>query len=630
MRIRYLDGARIARALSSGARRLEASARSLDAINVFPVPDGDTGTNMAATVRTMAVGSAFAPASFALGAPASSALRQAADSALEGARGNSGAILAQFFHSLAEELRHEIRVGADSFARAAQSSVAATYRALSSPKEGTILTVLRAWAEALSLHAIMQRDFEPLLAAALDSAKSALEKTRYLRPEMAKAGVVDAGAQGFVHFLEGVQAYIAAGRLRDARRDAGRPGSGVPAGAAADADASHAVAAENAVAAIEELGAFRYCTEAALTGTGLDAAALRAVAEAFGDSVVAAGGGSVVKVHAHTDDPPALFRALETYGAIERYKVDDMRLQHAIAADRRRCVLAVDSAGDLSDAFRAEHAVERIPVRVCAGGRDMPDKDAIATAELDALLSDPDAELPTTSQPSAADFRRKFEFLASHADGVLYLGLSGALSGTLDAARRAAASLPGGERILALDTRSASIGIALLARRAAEAIEAGADAREAAELVDRLRQGLHLRIAVPSLRNLIRSGRISRLRGLALEGLGIRPILKVDDEGRVAKAGAMVGRGRRSSAGAPSFAAGERALLAAVAKRIGPDRGGYDFAVGHVVNRDGAERLAAALTAAYAPRRPILVTAVSPAIAVHIGPGGLGIAWMDA
>ncbi len=618
MRIRYLDGARIARALSSGARRLEASARSLDAINVFPVPDGDTGTNMAATVRTMAAGSAFAPASFALGAPASSALRQAADSALEGARGNSGAILAQFFHSLAEELRHEIRVGADSFARAAQSSVAATYRALSSPKEGTILTVLRAWAESLSRHANIQRDFEPLLASALDSAKSALEKTRYLRPEMAKAGVVDAGAQGFIHFLEGVQAFIAAGRLRDALRRVAAEAEEVPAGAA-----------ENAVGAIEELGAFRYCTEATLRGAGLDAPALRAAAEAFGDSVVVAGGGSMVKVHAHTDDPPALFRTLEGYASIERYKVDDMRLQHAIASERRRCVLAVDSAGDLPDAFREAHAVERVPVRVCAGGRDMPDKDAIAAAELDALLLDPAAELPTTSQPSAMDFRRKFEFLAAHADGVLYLGLSGALSGTLDAARRAVASLSGGERILAVDTRSASIGIALLARRAAEAIEAGADAKEAAELVERLRKGLHFRIAVPSLRNLIRSGRISRLRGLALEGLGIRPILKVDDEGKVAKAGAMIGRGRRSPAGEPSFIAGERALLAAVAKRIGADRRNRDFAVGHVVNAAGAERLAAALTAAYAPNRPVIVTAVSPAIAVHIGPGGLGIAWMD-
>lgn len=619
MRIRYLDGARLARALSFGARRLEANARNLDAINVFPVPDGDTGTNMAATVKTMAAGSAFAPTSFVSGSSASKALREAADSALEGARGNSGAILAQFIHSLAQELRHEMRIGAESFARAVQSSVAATYRALSSPKEGTILTVLRAWAEALTARATNQRDFEPLLSEALDSAKTALEKTRFERPEMAKAGVVDAGALGFIHFLEGVEAFIKRGKLRDSRRLAEAGDIAAPAGSQAEA-----------IGVIEELGAFRFCTEATLAGTELDAVKLREIAEGFGDSVVAAGGGAMVKVHVHTDDPPACFRALEMFASIERYKVDDMHLQHAIASHRKRCVLAVDSAGDLSDVFREEYSVERIPVRVRVGGRDMPDKDAVSTSELEALLLDPRAALPTTSQPAPADIKRKFEFLVSHADGVVYLGLSGALSGTLEGARRTAASIPGGENVIAVDTRTGSIGIALLARRAAEAMEAGSDAREVAALVERLRESQGLMIAVPSLRNLMRSGRIPWFEGVALEWLGLRPILKVDQEGKVGKAGVMFGRGHRGPSGAPSFAAGERALLAQMKRRLSKGKGRYDLAVGHVVNPEGASRLAAALEAAYAPPRPIIIAAVSPAIAVHVGPGGLGVAWLEA
>jgi fatty acid-binding protein DegV len=104
----------------------------------------------------------------------------------------------------------------------------------------------------------------------------------------------------------------------------------------------------------------------------------------------------------------------------------------------------------------------------------------------------------------------------------------------------------------------------------------------------------------------------------------------VNSAGKIEKAGVMLGRSRRSKEGEREFLSGERALLSAVGESLGASRGGYDFAVGHVANTAGAERLAAALREAYAPERPILVTSVSPALAVHVGPLGLGIAWMEA
>ncbi len=620
MYISYLNGSRLARALRYGARRLRENAAALDAINVFPVPDGDTGTNMAATVQAMAYGAVFPRDSGVSVLPAHTALRLAADSTLEGARGNSGAIFAQFMHGLAEELAEKMRVSAEDFAAAAKTAVDRTYQALSAPREGTILTVLREWSDALHRIDPGKSDFVPLLQQGLEAARTACARTRYELPEAAKAGVVDAGALGFVHFLEGISQFIREGRLRDTAVADQVPTAELPAEA-------HDLGTENPDRPLTG----RYCTETLIRGTGLDLAAVRNLAGQAGDSVVVAGGGSTLRLHVHTDQPAALFRKLAALGVLDGQKVDDMRLQREFARRRRTVALVVDSTCDMPDAFMDEHFIDRVPVKVefaaagnlAAGSR--LDKDALAGDEFLAVLADPHARLPTTSQPAHKDYVRKFSFLLAHADRVVYLGLSGGLSGTLEAGRRAAADVPGGERISVVDTRSASIATALILRRVAEAVAAGADADAATALAEDLRGQVGLLIALPSLRNLIRSGRISRLKGTALEGLGIRPVLTLDAAGKLAKTAVMLGGVRKDS-----FPGGEKTLLKNLIRKRGSVSGrDTDFAVGHVGNPAGAERLAQAIQDRFRPRRPVLVSAVSPALAVHIGLRGLGVAWLD-
>ena len=204
-----LDAAELARALRAGIHRVLTASEHLDRINVFPVPDGDTGTNLAITLSaTLGVLKRPAPAH------AGRLLTEVADAALDGARGNSGAILAQFFLGLGDRAGHLATLDAAEFADAIAGGATYARDALAEPREGTILTVLADVAgELKGLVGDGVRDFRALLARALDRAERSLEATRGQLDVLAAADVVDAGAAGFVLLLAGVAAYLDSGEL---------------------------------------------------------------------------------------------------------------------------------------------------------------------------------------------------------------------------------------------------------------------------------------------------------------------------------------------------------------------------------------------------------------------------------
>ncbi|MGZ4200193.1 MAG: DAK2 domain-containing protein, partial [Thermoleophilia bacterium] len=207
--LRLLDGHGFAQVVHAGTLAVVRECANLDRINVFPVPDADTGTNLAATLRA-------ASARLGTGAPSriGDAARLAADAALEGARGNSGAIVAQFFHGLAESFADRAQVGTREFAAGAGLGSQAAWRALQSPREGTILSVLRVWSQELSVHSDHSEEFAESLNCALMAARQALAKTPRQLAVLARHHVVDAGGQGFVYFLEGVSEWVRTGGAR--------------------------------------------------------------------------------------------------------------------------------------------------------------------------------------------------------------------------------------------------------------------------------------------------------------------------------------------------------------------------------------------------------------------------------
>jgi dihydroxyacetone kinase-like predicted kinase len=437
--IASLDGRRLVLGLRAGIRRIIADQERLNRINVFPVPDGDTGTNLALTM------SAVRAALDEHDDPhVGRTLELVADAALDGARGNSGAIIAQFFQGLGDACAEMRELTTDNFIDAVRHGAAYAREALSEPREGTILTVVSDYSAELVRRRGRGHDFATLLETGLARAQEALARTTQQLEVLRKAGVVDAGAQGFVDLLQGVTDFIRHGP------------------SAADGDLTPTVEAPVAetldgIAAAGDDG-FRYCTECVVTAEGIDRNRLRESLAGIGGSLVVAGTRRKVRVHAHVDAPDRLFEIARGFGTVSSQKADDMHRQRAAASARRRQVAVVtDSAGDWPDEAFERLAMHMVPVRVHFGDKSYLDKVSLSPDAFYAKLQT-DPHHPTTSQPAPGDFRRMYQFLASNYAAVISIHVSGQVSGTFQAAEAAAKRVTAESddaRVVAIDSRSA-------------------------------------------------------------------------------------------------------------------------------------------------------------------------------
>ena len=597
MRITYIDGPRFRRALIAGSRALVETRGVLNKINVFPVPDGDTGTNMAGTVLNVIDG-------FFDRESATSELgditRLAADSALMGAKGNSGTILAQFLHGFAEGLRTDSRTVTEGFADAAEYAVRSARSALSSPKDGTILTVIEDWAKALKTASAETEDFVHILEHAIASARTSLEATMHMLPEMKKAGVVDAGAQGFVNLLEGIRAFIGGGSIREIEQRTHL---------ILNDETDHGGGFEGEVT-------FRFCSECVITGNGIDHDKLRGELEHLGDSLIIAGSQEKTKLHMHTDDPQEFFDCVAGHGTFFNQKVDDMLLQYNFGRmGGGSCALVVDSSCDLSQEFRTEHGIDMVPVTLILGEQTVIDVHGLSNAAFYNFMRTRKDVVPTTSQPSPAEFRRKFDYLTRHFDDVVYLGLSSGLSGTLNSSKTAVGLMTSnGESVRVVDSLSIAGGIGLMATHAAAAIKDGKSGAEVVELLERLRSRIRLFVTVPSLENLIRSGRVSKMKGAIANALNLKPIITLNDEGKFVQAGMVFG-----------VKGGVRRIIRMIRELI-PRGTPAEFAVSHTDAPAEAVAAAAQLTSQFMPTETIPVLPTAHSLSLHGGFGVVAIA----
>ena len=588
--IRYVDGRRLRRAMVAGARFVTDRAEPLNRINVFPVPDGDTGTNMAITLTRIAHRAALGTEREARAAAVA-----IADEAVAGARGNSGAILAQFLTGFSEGFPEKGRIDTGDFGRAAVRGAESARAAIQRPQEGTILTVLKDWASAVAERAAHVRDFAVLMAESADAARASLARTPEMLASLKKAGVVDAGAQGFVYLLEGIVRYI-----RDAARKAiPEPPPDV---AAATFDRS------------PESIMFRFCTEALLEGVSLDRDAVRRKVALLGDSLVIAGGAARMRVHVHTNEPELVFSQLATLGAVAQTKVEDMRKQHEQRFDRNRAsrvAIVTDSACDLPDAILEELEIHFVPLRVHFGMENALDRVTIRTSEFYERFAI-EKQYPKTSQPPSADFRQLYESLAEHHGSIVSIHLSGALSGTFQAAINASRGIEDTE-ILEVDSRNASIAEGLVVKAAAEAVRAGASAAEAAQVARDAATRVRLYVAVPTIEHLVRGGRVSAGKGRVARFLGLLPVLTIGADGKAASAGMAFG-----------YRAAVRKMMKRLFAAARPGEGNR-FGVVHGNALPEAESLARKIRERF-PSSDVMILECSPVLGAHGGPGALGVA----
>ncbi len=588
----HLDGDSFAAALKSGIHRVIQNQDELNAINVFPVPDGDTGTNL-----TLSLGAALPtlnePGEKHLG----TLLAAIADDLLDGSRGNSGAIVAQFFQGLSDSAEEISRFTPHTFARSVELGSEYAHDALSDPREGTILSVIAAFAQSLKAQSIDSSGdhFAPVLLQAFDAAKLALARTPEQLDVLRKAGVVDAGAQGFVDLIEGIVSCVAHGKVVEAPDLTLLADQGLITETAGDE------------AELE----YRFCTECLVSGTDIDRRKLREALSELGDSLVLAGTKRKAKIHVHVNDPEDVFETARAYGEVSGEKADDMHRQqhstHHIAA--AKFAVITDSAADIPEEEMERLDIHMVPLRLQFGNRGYLDKVGITPAEFfHELRTNPDH--PTTSQPSAGDFRRSYQFLASHFPDVISVNLTGRVSGTLQAAESAAARTNASGRVHVVNSRNASLGQGLLTVLAAECAEAGLDAQTTLEVLEAaIPQTISFGL-VKDLTYAVRGGRVPASRKLLADLLRVTPVLRTTPEGNVSSAGILPGR--RNSL----------YRFARYVARHSPE-GEVRIAIGHAECPADAERLAKLLEKRLPTIASSSMTTLGAALGVHAGPGAL-------
>ncbi|MEE8487019.1 MAG: DegV family protein [Gemmatimonadota bacterium] len=593
LQIGYLDGRRFRKLILAGVRSVSREREELDRINVFPVPDGDTGTNLTLTLR--AIADAVRPMKSRSLAEVAGV---AAEASVLGARGNSGMLFSYLLLGFAQSVGEKLRVGSSEVAEAFSVAASRLHEALENPVEGTIVSVVRDMADAgIAGGKAGDGDLVPWMRDLQEAAERSLRRTRELLPALKEAGVVDAGAKGIVVFFEGVLGLIE-GRVETGALEESEPEFRPP---------SLYFARESGAGADEG----RYCTQVVIRGELPETPIIRKALTGSGTSTIIVRSGSVAKVHIHSDDPQEIIAILARFGSIESERIEDTLL--AGTANHHTAVLT-DSASDLPCEWVERHGVHVVPMQVLVGEDVYRDGIDLQPDELLALMEDAGSRQPKTSQPTPAAFANAARDAIDHgAKELLGIFVSSALSGTcMSGAKvlRQFDEVP----VEVIDSRSASLGVGLLVIRAIELLEQGYDLPALATELRRVRDQSNVFFTVDTMEYLFRSGRIGRTKALLGGMLGVKPILSLTPDGRVVP----IGRAR-----------GREAVVEAVFDLLDERLEGarqIRFGVAHFGAEAVAERIAEMLRTRYAPRE-VLVGPASASLGVHTGPGTWALAY---
>lgn len=591
-KIKELDGKQLYYSFLAGAQRIFENQKHLNKINVFPVPDADTGTNLASTMRSIM--DAFIPTdNYKQTAVAM------ADAALTGARGNSGIIFAQFLYGFSNEIRSGQNLDIRNFAESMRNAVTYAYEAIANPVEGTILTVIKDWAEYLYALKDIIDDFIKLLIEAYERARQSLSETTGKLEVLARSNVVDAGAKGFVVFLEGLLDYFIKGNSKKI--------------AVAETTRDETRIEDQ----VHEVITFRYCSEALITGTNLDKKKIEQVLKNCGDSLVIAGSPNKMRIHIHTDFPAELFAHLQRFGTISYQKVDDMILQNEIRHNRlSNIAVLTDSSCDLPKELLDKYQIHVVPLTVHFGESFYLDRITIQPPQFYSLLEKSQVN-PTSAQPAYKEFQNKYEYLCTHYDAVIGVNISKGLSGTFANSEKASRDVADetGKRIKVFDSRNLSGCLGMIVLRVAREVEKGTSYEEILPKVEEWIKKSHIRVSVPTLKYIVRSGRVSPFKSFVAKILDLKPVIALDEEGKsVVFSKAFTEKGSMKNA------------IRSVEKLLRHNKI-WEYAITHANNPEALEYIRTEMEK-LTGKKPLFIEQVSPVLGANTGPGVTGISVM--
>jgi len=527
-----------------------------------------------------------------------------ADSALTGARGNSGAILAQFFQGLAEATKGKVRLSTEAFAQAAAKAAEQARNAISHPQEGTIITVMKDWANHLAEHATHTPDFAELFKKSLSKAKDSLAQTPDKLPILKRAGVVDAGAQGFVNILEGIVNFIEFGKVKSLK---------------AVASSARRIKSFNQNQDNTEIN-FQFCAECLLNGISQDREIIRQKISHLGNSLIVVGSENKAHIHIHTDKPEDVFTELSEFGTIVKTKVDDMRKQHTkIKLDTQKSIgLVTDSTCDLPPELIKKYNIQIVPIVIQVGEKSYLDQVEIKPKDFTHILETSNEKL-STSQPPPAFFTEAYNKIASKYESIISLHISEKLSGTIQGARMGCKDIEYSNKIHIVDSKihivdskTSSVALGLLVVEAAQLIQEKVKIEEIINRIKIAADNVKIFISIPTLKYLIRSGRLSKTKGFLGTLLNLKPIMTVSPDGNIVEAAKVIGQKRVIHKTVD--------LAIQFAKSVRNPR----FGITHVAAPELAQWYGYKIRNIFNSSK-IMISEASPALSVHIGIGGAAI-----
>jgi len=594
--LNYLDGKRLRKAINAGWLWLDHHRNWLNAINVFPVADGDTGTNMSLTLRSAAIGA---------NTSRSDSLPDVADAialySLREAQGNSGVILSQYFKGVAMSVRGRRKLYTSDLAETFRAGSDSAYNSVREPREGTILTVLREIA-SYAEKASARRSMSHFLESTLIRGRAALESTKHKIRELSDANVVDAGGLGFINFMEGIVHLMKRGDMKG--------------------DSSVLEREPELPVAIEEHSAYRFCSEFLVRGDCFDTDSIRQTLIDKGDSLIVAsasmGNDSFLRIHIHTDTPAEVERLATSLGTLEKRKIDDMRAQNRSMRRWRTLFkrsepgavrIVTDSTCDLPSALAAFYGIEIVPLKVSFNQETYLDGVDLDNFAFYRKLREMPV-MPKTSQPSPGDFAQRYKEILGQGDcrQVISIHISTKLSGTFNSAQTAAGEFE--RKVIGFDSGTASLGMALMTIAAAEMARNGEKMETILKRLEELRKDQGLFFTVGTLDYLIRGGRIGKARGLVGKLLNMRPVLSLVD-------GEVI----------PVSKVRAEKVLEKIMSLLPAGGRDYRWAVGHADCPSQMDLLAAILKERFGVE-DVLTGEIGPAVGTHAGPGCWGVFYM--
>jgi hypothetical protein len=593
MPVLQVDGRGLYYSFLAGTKKLLENQAELNRINVFPVNDGDTGSNMAATVRSV----------FSMVHPHRSykiTADRLAEAAMIHARGNSGIIFAQLLYGISSETGDHYSVTFGQFAESIKNAVRYMYEAIATPVEGTMLTVIREWADYIYSQRHKSGDFVQLLSNSVHVLEKSLEETKQKLAVLARANVVDAGASGFVLFIKGVIDFLRLSNIRQLIHSR-----------------AEAIQVQPVIEHVPEEVTLRYCTEAILQDVKADQQTLRKLLLNHGDSIVIAGSDRQKHLHLHTNDPAAFFFQLKDYGTLSFQKADDMVRQSEMVYRRKwRIALVTDSTCDLPQEMMDQYQIHSLPINISFGENHYLDKITIQPEQFYALL-DQSPLFPKTAQINESSFTRLYSQLITHYDSVIAVHLTSQFSGTFNNSRKAAEAISRefGKPFSVINSKNLSGALGLIVLRIARAIEEGYSHKQISDLADKWIGDTRIFVSVRTMKYMVRGGRVSHFKGLMARMLNINPIISMDEEGKASVFGK-----------AHSQKSNMEKVMQHI-RKITKDKPVWNYIVLHADNPEAA--------AWYASRmkdltgfEPVAWVNISPVIGANAGVGSASVAFM--